>query len=421
MTATISLIVFGLCIVLFVWDKLPMATTAILGCAAMVIVGVCDFKTTFGQFASSSVILTSGVMVIGAGISETGLAEVISGWVVKVSRGSAKKLLIGTYVVSTLMSAFLTNSAVLAIFMPIVMCLSAADKKIDARNFIMPICYGCLIGGASTLVGSTQQLTAQGVLESMGAQTFRMFDFTPIGAILAVMGLFYCLCVGYKRGERIWGDRKDEVSTEMGTAEKQYSKKKMGIMAGIFVGTVVLYVTEWIPLAVTSTLAALMCIITGCLSQEKAIKSINWNIVGRLAGCLGLAEGMKVAGGVELISNAFGNVVGDSLSPFVLFCIAVFLAQAISELTIGSIAILIVLPVILSIAPDLGLNVYTFALGITIATGVTFSTPLASATLGMSMSAGYRFSDYFKYSIFFDISSYIAIILLVPNIYGLTV
>ena len=65
-SSVISLLIFVFCIVLFIWDKLPMATTAILGCVLMVILGVCDFKTAFGQFSSSTVVLTVGVMVIGA-------------------------------------------------------------------------------------------------------------------------------------------------------------------------------------------------------------------------------------------------------------------------------------------------------------------------------------------------------------------
>ena len=105
----ISLIIFAFCIVLFVWDKLPMATTAILGCALMVIFGVCKFSVAFGQFSSSTVILTIGVMVIGAAISETGLAATIGNWIVRISKGSEVKLIIGTYLVSAAMSAFLTN------------------------------------------------------------------------------------------------------------------------------------------------------------------------------------------------------------------------------------------------------------------------------------------------------------------------
>lgn len=418
--AGISLVIFVIFIALFIWDRLPMATTAILGCAVMVIAGVCDFGTAFGSFASSTVVLTMGVMVIGAGISETGLAATIGKWIVRAAGTSQTRLVIGTYLVSAMMSAFLTNSAVLAIFIPIVMGLSASNDSIKAKNLIMPIAFGCVIGGASTLVGSTQQMTAQGLLESAGIQTFRTFSFTPVGGVLVLLGLVYCLAFGIKRGEKIWGSRIDEAEYSA-PKEENYSKPKMCIMAAIFALTVVFYITEWIPLAITSTVAALLCIITGCISQKKAVMSINWNIVGRLGGCLGLAKALETAGGTELIAGAFKTLVGASLSPFVIFCIFVLLVQVVSEFMSNSTAILIVLPIILAIAPEMGLNAYTYALGITLASGMALSCPLASSTLGMSMSAGYHFNDYFKYGFFFDVIAYVTIITLVPLMYGLTI
>ena len=248
----ISLIIFAVCIALFIWDKLPMATTAILGCVLMVIFGVCDFKTAFGQFASSTVILTIGVMIVGSAISETGLADTVGKWIVKISRGSEVKLIIGTYLASAIMSAFLTNSAVLAIFIPIIMGLSKANENIKAKNLIMPIAFGCVIGGASTLVGSTQQMTAQGLLEDAGLRTFRTFDFSLVGGVLILLGLLYCLFIGRARGRKIWGDREDGDDYEVVSKSTEYSKVKMIIMAVIFLATVVLYITEWLPLAITS-------------------------------------------------------------------------------------------------------------------------------------------------------------------------
>lgn len=417
----LSLIIFVGCIGLFIWDKLPMATTAILGCVLMVLFGVCDFKTAFGQFASSTVVLTIGVMVIGAAISETGLAAAIGAWIVNISRGSETKLIIGTYLVASMMSAFLTNSAVLAIFIPIIMGVSASNANIKAKNLIMPIAYGCVIGGASTLVGSTQQMTAQGLLEEAGQRTFATFDFTLVGGTLVLLGLAYILLVGRRRGEKIWGDR-DDSDCEIQPAAKaeDSNKSKMIIVAVIFAATVVLYITEWVPLAITSSTAALLCIITGCITQKKAIASVNWNIVGRLGACLGIAKALEAAGGTTLIAEGFSALVGNNVSPFVLFCILVFLVQFTSEFISNSTAILIVLPILLAIAPDMGLNTYSFALGITIASGVALSNPLASSTLGMSMSAGYRFNDYFKYSFAFDVIAYLTIIIMVPAIYGLT-
>ena len=227
-------------------------------------------------------------MIIGSAISETGLARTIGHAIIRVSKGSEIKLMAGTYLVAAAMSAFLTNSAVLAIFMPIIIGMSKVNDQIKARNLIMPIALACIIGGASTLVGSTQQMTCQGLLESAGERTFRTFDFTPVGSVLVLGGLVYCLTIGRKRGERIWGDRADEI--DFAGEEEEVAapvKWRMVVMGIIFAATVVLYITEWLPIAITSTAAALLCIITGCITQKKAIQTVNWNIVGRLAGCLG--------------------------------------------------------------------------------------------------------------------------------------
>ena len=420
----ISLVVFVICVVLFIWDKLPMATSAILGCVLMVILGVADFKTVFGQFASNTVILTIGVMIIGAAISEVGLAEVIGKWIVKISKGSEVKLMIATYIVAALMSAFLTNSAVLAMFIPIIMGVSRANPKIKAKNLIMPITFACIIGGTSTLVGSTQQMTAQGLLEEAGARTFGIFDFSLVGGMLALLGLLYCLFIGRKRGEKIWGDREDVEENDRFKSKSEgrnYDVKKMIVMACIFLAMVVLYITEWIPLAVTSTAAALLCIITGCISQKKAVSSVNWDVVGRLGACLGIAKALISSGGSALVGEWFQKIVGSNISPYLLFCILVLMVQITGELITDSTAIVMVLPIVISIAPVMGLNTYAYALGITLAVAVGYSTPLGSSTLGMAMSAGYKFRDFFKYSIWFDVMAYLLIIIAVPMIYGLTV
>lgn len=416
-----SLLIFIVCIVLFIWDKLPMATSAILGCVLMVVFGVADFKTVFGQFSSNTVILTIGVMIIGATISEVGLAEVIGKWIVQVSKGSEIKLMIATYIVAAGMSAFLTNSAVLAMFIPIIMGVSEANPKIKAKNLIMPITFACVIGGASTLVGSTQQMTAQGLLEEAGERMFGIFDFSLVGGMLALLGLVYCLFIGRKRGEKIWGDREDDFKRFADKSESNnYAVKKMIIMACIFAAMVLFYITEWVPLAITSTSAALLAIITGCISQKKAVASVNWNVVGRLGACLGIAKALTASGGSALVAEYFQKIVGDNISPYLLFCILILMVQITGELITDSTAIVMVLPIVISIAPVLGLNTYAYALGITLAVAVGYSTPLGSSTLGMAMSAGYKFRDFFKYSIWFDILAYLMIIITVPLIYGLT-
>ena len=250
---------------------------------------------------------------------------------------------------------------------------------------------------------------------------FKVFDFSLVGGVILLLGLIYCLTIGYMRGKKIWGDRVDEADYAVEAKKTDVKKSKLIIVSVIFATSVLFYITEWLPIAITSTSAAVLCIITGCITQKKAVSAVNWNIVGRLAGCLGLAKALESAGGTELIADGFQKLIGDSISPFVLFAIVVLMVQVISEVMSNSTAILIVLPMVLTIAPMHGLNPYTFALGITLGSGIALSSPLASSTLGMSMVIGYRFNDYFRYSIFFDILAYLTIITLVPLLYGLTI
>lgn len=421
MQGTIAIVIFVCCIVLFVLDRLPMAATAILGCTLMVALGVCDFTTVFGKFSSSTVILTIGVMVIGAAISETGLAKVIGEKIIQVSKGSKTGLIIFSYLTATIMSAFLTNSAVLAIFIPIIVGVCRTDNSLGCKELIMPITLGCILGGATTLAGSTQQLVTQGMLEATGNRTFGMFDLTLLGTVIAVFGLLYCLTVGKYIGNRIWDKKITEMEISEKTSESAADRKKIVTILIIFSCTVVFYITEWVPLAVTSTFASIACIITGCITQQRAIQCIDWNTIGRFGGYLGMAKALEVSGGSQLITDAFGKVIGNNVSPVVLLVVIIVLTKLISEFMSPSAALLIVLPLVFSAVEDLGLNTYSYALAATFAASTAVSTPLASTTLGMSMSVGYQFKDYFKYFIVFDIVSGITIIIMVPQIYGLTV
>lgn len=416
----LSLVIFGICIVLFFVEKLPQASIAILGCALMVVCGVCPLNTAFGQFASSTIVLMIGVMIIGAAISETGLANIIGNFVLKVSNYSETRLIIYSYLVSAIMSAFLTNSAVLAIFIPIIYAAAQKNSNVNVKRVIMPITMGCILGGAATLSGSTQQLVTQGLLESYNIKTFRMFDLTPVGGVLIVIGLVYCLTFGKMIANKIWRD-KQENEINVSAEEKKPSKVKIIIVSVIFVITVFFYITEFIPLALTSTFSALCCIFSGCITQKKAIKSVNWDIIGRYGGFLGMAKALDYSGGSALLSNGLASFLGESTSPFLILVLVILVTKLISEFMSPSAALLITLPFVFSIAEITGLNIFTYALAATFASATALSTPLASTTLGMSMSVGFSFKDYFKYYFTFDVITFFALIGIILAFYPLVV
>ena len=418
--AVTALIIFVLFVIVCIWDKHPMATTAIAACALMVICGASNFSTAFGQYAASSMVLLLGIMVVGAGMTESGVAQAIAGIVTKYSKSDERKIIAIAYIISYALSAFMATSSVLAMFMAILFGMNSKDGKINHRNLIMPILVSSIFGGISTLVGSTQQVFANGLIEPLGYQ-FKVFDFLPTGLILGVIGFVYCVFFGYKRGKKIWGDREDDGTVEMTAAPTtEINKRKFYTMIGIMVFMVVGFVTEFISAAMTATVAGVLCIVTGCVTQKKAISSINWNVLGRLGGVLGLSKVLTAAGTIDLMSGWVQNLIGTNMSPWILFAVCVLLAQLLSMVLFNSTAILLVLSFVLTLVEPMGLNPVAFAFGITMGASVVFSSPLAGTSNQMTMAAGYKFKDSIRYGLPLDIAGYIALVVFVPLFFPLT-
>ena len=416
--AVTALIIFVIFVIVCVWDKLPMATTAIAACALMVITGASDFSTAFGQYAASSMVLLLGIMVVGAGMTESGVARAIANIVTKYSKSDERKIIAIAYIISYFLSAFMATSSVLAMFMAILFGMNS--KEIKYRNLIMPILVSSIFGGISTLVGSTQQVFANGLIEELG-YSFKVFDFAPTGFILGVMGFIYCVFFGYKRGKKIWGDREDTDGVEIAAAPSEVvDKRKFYIMIGIMIFMVVGFVTEIFTAAMTATIAGCLCIITGCVSQKKAILSINWNVLGRLGGVLGLSKVLTAAGTIDLLSTWVQKIIGTNMSPWVLFAVCVLLAQLLSMVLFNSTAILLVLSFVLTLVGPMNLNPVAYAFGITMGASVVFSSPLAGTSNQMTMAAGYKFKDFIRYGLPIDIMGYLILIVFVPIFFPLT-
>ena len=148
---------------------------------------------------------------------------------------------------------------------------------------------------------------------------------------------------------------------------------------------------------------------------------MNWDIVGRLAACLGLATVLKSSGGIDILANWFMKLAGVNMSPFMIFAVLVLFSQITSLFISNSTAISIALLVVMSIAPKMGLNVPAFAMGIVFGASMGATCPLSGSTWGISMAAGYKFKDYFKYGVMVDLLGYILVLITVPMIMGLTV
>ncbi len=420
--AIISIIILVAVVVLFITRIIPNAATAVLGCVLFAITGVCSFSDAFSGFSNSIVILMVGMMVLGIAMQDVGAAKLLGEKVAILSKKNERLFILIAGIASALLSTFLSNTAVIAIFLPIIESISKSDPKMKRMNITLPVTLGAMFGGVCTLVGSTPQLTANGILSKMSNMELGIFDYTLPGVIIFTVYMLFVQFFGYKMGEKIWGQRvieEQESKIEIKEEDKPVNKVKLIIVLLIFLFTIISFIGGWISTSMTAVIAALLCIITKCTTQKTIIKKMDWSVVFVLAGCLGIATGITKGGAGDLIGDLLSKVLHNGIPPIIIFAIFVLLTMIVSNFITNSTAVVIFLPIVLALCNANNLNAIAFTLGIVFAANLAFSTPLANAQTAMTLVAGYKFSDYIKYTWLLDVLVFIAIMTVIPLLYPL--
>ncbi len=182
-------------VVLFLTEKLPVDLTAFLGLVILIFGGYLSPSQAFTGFSSPAVITMMSVFIVGAALLETGVAHFIGGRIHAIVGNSETRLMVTLMLVAGVMSAFMNNIAATAVLMPAVATLGPRTGLAPSRLF-MPLAFGAILGGTTTLVGTPPNILAAQVLADRGLEPFTLFDFTPIGICLLLLGTVYMITIG---------------------------------------------------------------------------------------------------------------------------------------------------------------------------------------------------------------------------------
>jgi len=182
-------------VVLFLTEKLPVELTAFIGLATLTLTGYLAADEAFQGFASPAVITMLSIFFISGALLHTGIADGIASrihaWV-----GSREiPLIIVIMLVAGALSAFMNNIAAVAVMMPAVAAL-ARQAKIAPSRLFMPLAFGAILGGTTTLVGTPPNILTAEVMGNQGLEPFEFFDFTPFGLVLLGAGMLYMITIG---------------------------------------------------------------------------------------------------------------------------------------------------------------------------------------------------------------------------------
>jgi di/tricarboxylate transporter len=177
-------------LVLFVTDAIRYDAVAILVVLVLAGTGTLDYADAFSNFAHPAVILVASMYAFAAAVSKTGITDGLCKRLLAGQASSEAWLAFRLVLVTGLLSSVLSNAAVVATMIP-VLGMVARRSEIPVSRLLMPMAFGSLLGGMLTLIGTSKNIAVNGVIEKMGKVPFELFDFTPFGFALLVVGALY--------------------------------------------------------------------------------------------------------------------------------------------------------------------------------------------------------------------------------------
>lgn len=195
-------------LVLFIWGRWRFDIVALLALIIVTITGIVRVEDAFAGFGHPAVITVAAVLVISRSIFNSGFAELVSKWFATLGKSVFLQVTLLTASV-TLLSAFMNNIGALALLLPV--ALQVARKSGNPPSvLLMPMAFGSLLGGLMTMIGTPPNIIIAMSRSEVVGEPFKMFDFTPVGAGVALVGVIFISVVGW----RLLPHRKGETSSE---------------------------------------------------------------------------------------------------------------------------------------------------------------------------------------------------------------
>ncbi|MBR9987125.1 MAG: SLC13 family permease [Desulfosarcina sp.] len=182
-------------IILLVTEWAPLEVLAMLVMGVLAVTDIVSPKEALAGFSNPAVVTIWAVFILSGGLTRTGIANILGRQLLKVAGGGEAKLVVIIMVIAGVLSAFMNNVAVAALMLPVVMDI-ARKTDLSPSTLLMPLAYGSLLGGLTTMIGTPPNILVSEALRENGLEPFKLFDFSPVGLIVMACGVTFVTLVG---------------------------------------------------------------------------------------------------------------------------------------------------------------------------------------------------------------------------------
>lgn len=417
MSATnITLIFLLFAVISFLLEKIPLGLTATIVALGLNLTGVLSVSETFAGYVNSNVILCVGMFVVGQALFETGMANRIGGIVTKFAKGE-KMLIIAIMVIVGVMSGFLSNTGTAAVLIPVV-CGIADESGYSRSRLLMPLVFAAALGGNLSIIGAPGNLMGVNALQELGLPT-SFFMYAPIGVPMLAVGILYFAVIGYRllpegnAGSGQAADKQEDFSNV-----PQW-KQMVSLVVLILVILAMIFEDKiGIKIQVSACVGACVLVLTGVISEEKALKSIDLKVVLLFGGSLALASALDSTGAGTLIADKIVGLLGTNPNPIVLLLVIFVVTCVLTNFMSNTATTALMVPIAVSLAQSLGADPRAVVIATVIAGSCAYATPIGMPANTMVVGlGGYKFNDYVKSGLPLIFVSFVLCMVLLPILY----
>jgi di/tricarboxylate transporter len=222
--------VIGGMMAVFIWDRFRYDVVACSALVVAVALGVVPVDHAFTGFSDDIVIIVGSALVVSAGVARSGIVDVA----IKKFFPNLKTVrtqIIMLMIVVALLSAFIKNIGALAIMMPVAFQFSRR-AGVSPSRYLMPMAFSALLGGLMTQIGTSPNIVVSRLRGEMTGTPFTMFDFTPVGGILTIVGIIFLVFFYWLVPERRKQVSSIEEATEISNYASEATVTAQSVVAG---------------------------------------------------------------------------------------------------------------------------------------------------------------------------------------------
>ncbi|MBS4035791.1 MAG: sodium-coupled transporter [Ignavibacterium sp.] len=183
--------------VLFATEKLPVDMTAILVMAVLLLTGIITPEEGISGFSNTATVTVAAMFILSAALNKTGAVLFVGEMASKMFKYNFWLGVVLMMISVGVLSAFINNTPVVAVFIPVVLRIAAANQ-FSASKILMPLSFASMFGGVCTLIGTSTNILVSSIAVQYNQPAFSMFEFTSLGMLFFGAGLIYMILIGIR-------------------------------------------------------------------------------------------------------------------------------------------------------------------------------------------------------------------------------